>query len=182
MRVHTPYPSRKALMQVGLAGPIAGMAVIIPTMIVGLFLSHPESARTTTNVIRFGEPWLLSQWRHLIIGPKPVYLHPMAVGAWIGMLFTMVNLIPYKQFDGGHVVRGAFGSTVHKIVSVVMYLVAVYLAFRSLTWALVAIVMSLDWHYIDRPNQNDTPMFRWFYVLAAGFLFAMCWNQVEISR
>lgn len=181
IRVHALYPTRKALIHVGLAGPLFGLLPLVPCLIAGVWLSQ-DAAPVVTNVVRFGEPWLLGEWEHFLLGPGPHYLHPLAIAAWIGLLFTMLNLIPFRQFDGGHIVRGAFGERVGLWCSVVTFVGAIFLAYHSVTWALIAVIMALDWHAIEKPIENETPNFRWAYVLVAAGLFALCWNQIDVRR
>lgn len=181
IRVHALYPSRTALMHVGLAGPLFGMLPLVPSLVVGLWLSE-GAPEVVPNVVRFGEPWLMGEWQRFLLGPGAHFLHPLAVSAWIGLLFTMLNLIPFRQFDGGHIVRGAFGERVALWLSILTFLGASLLAFRSVTWAVVAIVMALDWHPLDKPIDNQIPHFRWLYVLVAVGLFALCWNQIDLRR
>src|SRR5678815_2286800 len=131
LRVHQPYPSRAVLLRVGLAGPLAGFLLILPLLYLGLSWSHGTEARGWPAVVRFGTPWIMSLMGNRLIGPAPWILHPMATAAWVGLLFTMLNLIPFRQFDGGHIVRGAFGPKVGLFCSVTSFLTAIYLATRS---------------------------------------------------
>jgi len=180
IRVHSPYPTRTALIRVGIAGPVAGMVVIVPCVVVGLWWSSIVDMQASSNVVRFGRPWLMTAFSSWILGPGPVSLHPLAIAGWVGCLFTMLNLIPFRQFDGGHIVRAAFGPKVALVCSWVSMLGAFVLAVRSVTWAAIAIIMALDWHRIDEPLDTAPPRFRWGYVLAAAALFGMCWNQIDL--
>ena len=104
--------SRAALLDVGAAGPLAGMVVAIPCMIAGLALSEIRPLPTEPYQLE-GQSLLYGLLKRLVVGPIPegydVFLHPLAWAAWIGFLVTMINLIPVGQLDGGHVAYALFG-------------------------------------------------------------------------
>jgi membrane-associated protease RseP (regulator of RpoE activity) len=109
---------RRALFDVGAAGPIAGLVVAIPLLVIGLHLSvvGPSPADGTIE----GNSILYALIKHLVFGQwlpnstVDVQLHPMAEAAWVGLLVTMINLMPIGQLDGGHVARAAFGQSHEK--------------------------------------------------------------------
>jgi membrane-associated protease RseP (regulator of RpoE activity) len=98
--------SRNALMDVGAAGPLAGMIVAVPCMVLGLHLSAVQPLPEGPYQLE-GQSLLYLLLKRLVLGPIPagsdVFLHPLAWAAWIGFLVTMINLIPVGQLDGGHV-------------------------------------------------------------------------------
>lgn len=104
--------SRAALLDVGAAGPLAGMAVAVPCMIAGLALSEVRPLPAEPYQLE-GQSLLYALLKRLVVGPIPeghdVFLHPLAWAAWIGFLVTMINLIPVGQLDGGHVAYALFG-------------------------------------------------------------------------
>jgi membrane-associated protease RseP (regulator of RpoE activity) len=118
IRMRRPISDRNALFDVGAAGPIAGLVVAIPLLVVGLTLSHvaplgPDSMIEGNSILYallkyavFGQ-WLPSDG-------VDVQLHPMAFAGWVGLLITMINLMPIGQLDGGHVARAALGQSHEK--------------------------------------------------------------------
>jgi membrane-associated protease RseP (regulator of RpoE activity) len=104
--------SRKALLDIGAAGPIAGMVVALPVLAWGLSLSE-VTPRSTENYMQEGQSILYWLMKRLVLGPIPdthdVQLHPMAMAGWGGLLLTMVNLLPWGQLDGGHIAFALFG-------------------------------------------------------------------------
>ncbi|HVK75796.1 MAG TPA: site-2 protease family protein [Kofleriaceae bacterium] len=124
IRMRAPIEDRKALIDVGAAGPIAGLVVAIPALAIGLSLSTvgpplPEGI-TEGNSILYGVIKLTMFGRWLPGGGVDVQLHPMAFAAWVGLLVTMINLIPIGQLDGGHVMR-AWLDDRHERVSAVLH-------------------------------------------------------------
>jgi membrane-associated protease RseP (regulator of RpoE activity) len=105
--------SRKALLDIGAAGPLAGMLVAIPVLCIGLSLSEIRP-QTTTNYWQEGQSILYWLLKRLVLGPIPpghdVFIHPMAFAGWGGLFLTMINLLPWGQLDGGHIAYALFGS------------------------------------------------------------------------
>jgi membrane-associated protease RseP (regulator of RpoE activity) len=113
IRIRGPIMNRRALFDIGVAGPLAGFVVAVAALVVGLHLSTVVG-RTTTYGLQLGEPLLLKFMAWLIIGSLPpqadVLLHPIAFAAWFGLFVTSLNLIPIGQLDGGHVAYALWGS------------------------------------------------------------------------
>lgn len=106
--------SRRALLDIGAAGPLAGMAVAVPLMIHGLSLSPVRDfAGTGAPYIQEGQSLLYLALKHVTVGPIPehhdVALHPIALAAWAGFFITFLNLLPVGQLDGGHIAHALFG-------------------------------------------------------------------------
>ena len=100
-------PSRKALLKVGMAGPICGFLVAVPIAIIGIMLSQTMALAEGMRYMRLGDSllfYILGKLLHPNLAPgTDIFLHPMAFAGWIGFLVTSINLIPIGQLDGGHV-------------------------------------------------------------------------------
>jgi membrane-associated protease RseP (regulator of RpoE activity) len=107
--------SRNALLDIGAAGPIAGMLVAVPILAWGLSLSTitPRAEHYTQE----GQSLLYWLMKRLVLGPidgnHDVELHPMAFAGWGGLFLTMINLLPWGQLDGGHIAYALFGDRQH---------------------------------------------------------------------
>jgi len=112
IRMRGPILSRRALFDIGVAGPLAGFVVAVIVLIVGLSLSTVVD-RTATFGLHLGEPLLLQFMSWVVIGPLPpesdVVLHPIGFAAWFGLFVTSLNLLPIGQLDGGHVAYALWG-------------------------------------------------------------------------
>ncbi|HVV85618.1 MAG TPA: site-2 protease family protein [Kofleriaceae bacterium] len=113
IKMRAPIRDRNQLLDVGAAGPLAGLVVAIPCLVIGLHLSSIGSstpgANQEGNSLLYGLLKLAMFGRWLPSGDVDVQLHPMAWAAWVGLLITMINLIPIGQLDGGHVMRAVLG-------------------------------------------------------------------------
>ncbi|HQK49419.1 MAG TPA: site-2 protease family protein, partial [Syntrophales bacterium] len=121
----SPISDRNALIDIGAAGPLAGLAVTIPVLLAGLALSQVVPASQTEGVgVHLGECALFSAANWLVngaIGPdQDVILHPVAFAGWIGLLVTSLNLIPVGQLDGGHILYAIFGQRQREVAWMVV--------------------------------------------------------------
>lgn len=123
IRLRSRVPTRRALLDIGVAGPLAGMIVAIPALISGLLLSQHMAAPgfQSTASISVSVPFALSivdsivRHFHPSLPPLDASFnpHPVLVAAWIGLFITSVNLIPAGQLDGGHILY-AVSPTAHR--------------------------------------------------------------------
>ena len=135
IKIKSPIPSRRALFDIGVAGPLAGFLVIIPVACAALLTSTPAPPLPAEGgVIIFNDPLLL---RLLAVplgvknlagmAPNPFYF-----AAWIGLLVTSLNLLPVGQLDGGHAVYSVLGRRTHWYAGRVGFLLM--LALSPLGW------------------------------------------------
>ncbi|MCC6646437.1 MAG: site-2 protease family protein [Polyangiaceae bacterium] len=103
--------SRRALLDIGAAGPLAGMVFALPLLGLGLSLSEVKPASSPSLIE--GDSLLYLAMKAAFARPIPaghdVYLHPTAFAGWTGLFLTMVNLLPIGQLDGGHVAYALLG-------------------------------------------------------------------------
>jgi membrane-associated protease RseP (regulator of RpoE activity) len=140
IRMRAPIRDRNQLLVVGAAGPLAGLVIALPSLIIGLRLSElgpiPPDGALEGNSIVYGLTKLALFGRWLPSDGVDVNLHPMAFAAWVGLLVTMINLIPIGQLDGGHVMR-AWLDNKHERISAFLHrgLLAVALAGGTVLFA-----------------------------------------------
>jgi membrane-associated protease RseP (regulator of RpoE activity) len=118
----SPTSDRKKLIDIGAAGPLAGLLVAIPVLFYGLTLSEvrPLAAAGTQegNSILYAVLKRLATGEWLPGGGRDVVLHPIAWAGWAGLLVTMLNLLPIGQLDGGHVATAYFGNRYSRVAAV----------------------------------------------------------------
>jgi membrane-associated protease RseP (regulator of RpoE activity) len=128
IRMKGQMPDRKALFDIGVAGPLAGLVATIAVTAIGLSLPPeqiPTSVMNSPNAIQveFGYPPLLEliAW---VLGEQTTYppgqsVNPVVIGGWVGMFVTFLNLIPVGQLDGGHIVRAMLGEQQERVAALV---------------------------------------------------------------
>lgn len=115
IRIRSPFPNRRALFDVGLAGPIAGFVFLIPFLFFGLKWSTQVPANLNpADVVNFGEPLIFKIFARLL-SKNEIFLHPTGFAAWFACLATSLNLLPIAQLDGGHVSYAVFGKKAYVI-------------------------------------------------------------------
>jgi membrane-associated protease RseP (regulator of RpoE activity) len=119
IRIRSPIYTRRALFDVGVAGPLAGFVLLLPAMAIGLAYSKVIPGIAERGDLIFGVP-AIQRLMELLIFPgraaADISLHPVARAAWVGTLATALNLLPIGQLDGGHIVY-SFTATKHKLLS-----------------------------------------------------------------
>jgi membrane-associated protease RseP (regulator of RpoE activity) len=142
IRMRQPIADRNHLVDVGASGPLAGLAVAIPLLVVGLALS-PLGTSPAEGAVVEGNSLLYLALKYAVHGqilPAPdgtdVQLHPIGFAAWVGLLITFINLIPVGQLDGGHVAAGYLGDRHERLSSRLHRLLLAAFA-GVFTWLLV---------------------------------------------
>ena len=117
IKIRSAIPSRRALFDIGLAGPLAGFVVAVPLSVIGVLTVGPPLA-PQDHLVYFNDPLLF----RLIAKLAGISLDPNAppnpyyMAAWIGLLVTSLNLMPVGQLDGGHGTFSVFGARAHRIL------------------------------------------------------------------
>jgi membrane-associated protease RseP (regulator of RpoE activity) len=110
IRIRSRIPSRRALIEVGIAGPIAGYVVAVVTAIAGMLLSKSSGAHPAPALLHFEQPLTITLLNHALRAAYPslpsiehTLPHPILLASWVGFFITSLNLIPAGQLDGGHI-------------------------------------------------------------------------------
>ena len=186
IRMKGPILRKKALLDIGAAGPIAGFVVTIPAIMIGL--QYSEVVRISGGGGLFlGNPLLFSFLSDWIIGPLPegydVVLHPIAFAGWIGLLVTFLNLIPIGQLDGGHVGYALFGER-QKYVSLVMVGILILMGLYAwpgwFFWAFLTALMGIRHPPIIDSDQPLDPQSRWVGMITL-IIFILCFIPVPFQ-
>jgi membrane-associated protease RseP (regulator of RpoE activity) len=136
IKMKSPIPSRRALFDIGLAGPLAGFVALLPVAVAGLLtLKTGVAPSSVGGAIIFTDPLLFQliakfSGKDLVnASPNPFYM-----AAWIGLLVTSLNLMPVGQLDGGHGTFAVFGVRAHKIIGRVAFVVVAVTAVLGFLW------------------------------------------------
>jgi membrane-associated protease RseP (regulator of RpoE activity) len=199
IRIRGAIRNKRELMDIGIAGPLAGLAVAIPVLVVGLMWSRPVVPDPNGSYIFMGEPLLMKLMERYFLDLTPdqdLLIHPLGHAAWFGLLATMFNLLPLGQLDGGHIAYAALGRRSRWVIrgTYISCLIvgslglAAWTLYRTepvlfwpgwLLWAFIGRMLGLrhpptldDTVHIGRPRQA--------LALAALILFMLCFIPVPI--
>jgi membrane-associated protease RseP (regulator of RpoE activity) len=149
IRIRSRIPTRDALMDVGVYGPLAGYAASTLAVAAGFLLSGATPARVPATVVRFGgQPLTIRAIHHLLLHWNPhipafeqIAPHPVLIAGWIGLFITALNLIPGGQLDGGHILF-AISPRLHRIATRLLPLVLLFAGLRYWAgWALWGLIL-----------------------------------------
>jgi Zn-dependent protease len=183
IRIRSPITTRRALFDVGLAGPVVGFVLAVPAMAYGVAYAKVVPSVQSTASIIFGAPLLMRlsvEWFHPHVNPAWVLLHPIGRAAWVGLFATALNLLPIWQLDGGHIVYSLFSGMHRKIslsLSLTLVAVGLYYWHGWALWGLLLTVLSLRFRHpplYDPWERLDKA--RWMWAAVGLAIFILCFT------
>jgi membrane-associated protease RseP (regulator of RpoE activity) len=192
IKILSPMPSRRAVFDIGVAGPIAGFIALIPVAIIGVATMEPapQVLLSNTSGLVFADP-LFMKLIGLMFGKDPTVSvgNAFYFAAWVGLLVTALNLIPSGQLDGGHAIYAVLGEKVHywtgRIAFVVMATLSVFgmYFYNSPSGFLVTVILAVMMR-VGHPRPWDiTPLDakRNVIALLTLVIFALCFVPFPIQ-
>jgi membrane-associated protease RseP (regulator of RpoE activity) len=183
IRIRAPITTRRALFDIGIAGPIAGFLIAAPILAYAVAMSKIVPGTQENAGIIFGNPLLIHMLMkifHPRLDPSVLLLNPIGRAAWFGLLATALNLLPVWQLDGGHIVY-SLSSKRHKDISLAVSLGLIALGIRYWhgwgVWGIVLLILSLRFRHppvYDRWEPLDASRKLW--AVAALAIFVLCFT------
>jgi len=150
IKMKSPIVTRKALIDIGASGPIAGFIISVIATMIGLNMSEIVSSAHAKGALNLGDSLLFSLLSRIVLGVTPsdsdILLNPVAFAGWIGLFVTSINLIPVGQLDGGHIAYALFGEKHYRlsfILIFVMVLFGLFLWEGWFVWAVLLLILGL---------------------------------------
>jgi membrane-associated protease RseP (regulator of RpoE activity) len=187
IRIKEPIRDKKALLEIGAAGPLAGFFTAIPFLVHGVAHAQPLGPQPAVpGTVLFDYPILVRFIQDLTGAGRytsaTVHEHPMFMAAWFGLLVTALNLLPIGQLDGGHVLRAALGRR-QPIVSYAVLLVAALSASKGPIWAFFCLFTAVFLGVRHPPVENDDeplPFGHKMLALLCLAVFLLCFTLVPM--
>jgi membrane-associated protease RseP (regulator of RpoE activity) len=158
--------SRNALLDIGASGPLAGLVIALPVLVIGL-LQSPVHAVTGTGDLE-GQSLLYIALKRILLGPIPdghdVFLSPVAFAGWTGMFITMLNLIPVGQLDGGHIAYALFGPAQNRYSRIIHVAILGMFAWNLARFMIPALLHKTPGG-VSHAIENSLFWFFWFSLL-----------------
>ena len=192
IKIRSPIPTRRALFDIGLAGPLAGFVVALPVAVAGILTVGPAvQTAAEGQLIYFTDPLLfrfISKLAGIPLDPNSP-INPLYMAAWIGLLVTSLNLMPVGQLDGGHGIFAVFGQRAHHIISRIAFITVVVLALLGFWWHnspsgfLYAVLLGIMMKVPHPPPGIMEPLGtkRTIIALITLLVFALCFCPFPIS-
>lgn len=184
IRIKSPIPSRAALFDIGIAGPVAGFIPACVALVYGLSLSHPIAASATSGFqLGFPLAFHLAALLLHIAAPLPaISLHPIAAAAWVGMFATALNLLPGGQLDGGHIVF-SISPRLHRWISMLAVFALVPLGKYMWTgWLIWAVLLALTMRHPRVPRYPEVTGRRRALALFAALMLALTFTPAPFKH
>lgn len=187
IKMKGPMPNRLALLEIGAAGPIAGFLVAVPALLWGLHLSSIVSLDRGGFIL--GDS-ILIKLATLAMFPdmaphEDVFLHPVAFAGWIGLLVTMLNLLPLAQLDGGHIAYALLGERQVYLARAIFAALIPMGIFLSTNWLFWAFLILFLMRTVRHPPVFDTGRPLSHYEIAIGvvclIIFILCFIPIPFS-
>jgi|TARA_B100001996_G_scaffold116480_2_gene88205 membrane-associated protease RseP (regulator of RpoE activity) len=158
IKIKSPIYKKDALLQIGAAGPIAGFIIAVPALVIGLLLSDIIAINDQYKGIILGDSLLMKIFTYIIFpdlsAGHDILLHPIAFAGWIGLLVTMLNLLPIGQLDGGHIAYAMLGNK-QALVGWIALGALFLLSFLSLNWLIWGLLILLLMRSAKHPPIHD---------------------------
>jgi hypothetical protein len=188
IRIKAPIHSKRQLFDVGIAGPLAGFAALVPFLLYGIAKSRPLAAPARgEEILYLGHCLaieLASRAFHGPLAPGMVLnLHPVAMAAWLGLFATSLNLLPLGQLDGGHILYAALGR-LQRRAALPLWLGLALLGFYWpgwLLWCVIVLVIGLR-HPPVADESEPLDAKRRALAIVALLLFILCFIPVPIQE
>jgi membrane-associated protease RseP (regulator of RpoE activity) len=194
IRQKGPVPSRKALFDVGISGPLVGLAVAIVITVIGLMLPAPTITAQPgqTGYFELQTPVLFDVLAWLVHpGATLESINPIAFAGWVGMLVTVLNMLPIGQLDGGHVARALLGEWSDKLSKILPMLILVFGVYTTFVmnkqgsmwifWGLLTSLMSGAAHPKPMDDSRDIGLPRVIIGVIGFGLCILCFTPFPIS-
>jgi membrane-associated protease RseP (regulator of RpoE activity) len=175
--IKDPIPNRRVLMEIGVAGPIAGFIVAVPTLIIGLFLSEIVP-QTGQGGFSFGSSIIMIVLSKAILGVTPlsidfnIQLHPIALAGWVGLFVTAINLFPIGQLDGGHILYALLGKK-SQIWAKFFLVFLLFLMYFWPNWGIWAILLLVFTRFKSAPLDNEDALLQSIHIRAGYIAIAI---------
>jgi membrane-associated protease RseP (regulator of RpoE activity) len=163
IRTKGTIPNRKALFDIGSWGPLCGLALAIPAVVMGFLLSEVvDVSKISEQTTSLGNSPLLSLLQRIVLGDLPpstdVVLHPLGYAGWVGLFITALNLLPTGQLDGGHIIYALFGRHSKIIFRLTLVGITLISLIYNVGWLLLVIILLFIGYKHPPPLDDITPL------------------------
>jgi len=185
IRIRSPIYNRRALFDVGLAGPVVGFMFAVPALAIAVFHSRVVPFSDAHASIVFGQPLVMRLLVAILrpgVTPGDLLLHPVGRAAWVGLFATALNLLPGGQLDGGHIlysVASKYHRRVTLLVALLLVPLGLFLWRGWILWSILLLAIGFrhppllnQWEKLDRR--------RLIWAAVAVLIFVLCFMPTPV--
>jgi len=186
--------NRKQIFDIGIAGPLAGLAVAFPILYLGIKQLDLSIAAGTHDIqlynpviVRWMIEWVHPEWTDRAQWVAVSQLNPFFMAGWVGMLITGLNMLPVSQLDGGHTIYALFGREAYKVSRAFVIIAIVYVVLnleQTAVWTPMLILVILT-GIAHPPTADDTVElddFRWILGVASMSIPVLCFPLLALKQ
>lgn len=185
IKIRSPILSRRVLFDIGVGGPLLGFLVLLPCLIAGVSLSKIVPGIGLKGDVIFGVPLIqrLLEWIFFPgVSSADILLHPVARGAWVGVMATALNLLPIGSLDGGHILYAFVGDRMRilsRIFALCLVPLGLFFSYSWLVWAAILLLLGLRHPRIY--DHYPVGGVRLFLAIFALLIFLSCFTVAPIK-
>lgn len=184
INVKSAIPNKNALFDLGVSGPIAGFIVTIPVLIIGFLISSVAPMQNVDiQIIPSPLMYIVTQFASPVI-PEGygIVFNPLLLAGWVGIIITMLNLMPVAFLDGGHVSRSLFGERIHVYLSIAGIIITLLLGWIPMTILMAFILFMSKRHPGALDNVSKLSRNRKILSVVMVIIFILCLSPIPVSQ
>ena len=186
--------NRKQIFDIGIAGPLAGLAVAAPILYIGVkqldlsVVPDPHDIQLYNPVVvRWLIEWMHPEWADRASWVAVSQLNPYFMAGWVGMLITGLNMLPVSQLDGGHTIYALFGRDAYKLARAFTIIAVVYVVLyleQAAIWTpMLILVIILGIHHPPTADDSvELDDFRWILGVASMAIPVLCFPLQALKQ
>jgi membrane-associated protease RseP (regulator of RpoE activity) len=186
--------NRKQIFDIGIAGPLAGLAVAAPILYLGVKQLNLAIAPTPQDIqlynpviVRWMIEWMHPEWTDRAAWVSVSQLNPFFMAGWVGMLITGLNMLPVSQLDGGHTIYALFGRDAYKVARAFIIIAIIYVVLnleQAAIWTpMLILVILLGIHHPPTADDSvELDDFRWLLGVASMAIPVLCFPLQALKQ
>ena len=184
INVKSAIPDKNALFDLGVSGPIAGFIVTIPVLIIGVLMAHIAPMQgVDIQIIPSPLMYIITQFVSPVVpSGYGMIFNPLLLAGWVGIIITMLNLMPVAFLDGGHISRSLFSEKMHQYLSIAGMIITLLLGWIPMTILMAVILFMSKRHPGALDNVSELSRNRKILSVMMVVILILCLSPIPITQ